>query len=385
MSPMHAVSANIAVIGAGPAGSFAAARLARAGLDVCLIERQRFPRDKVCGECLSALGIEVLHRHRLHRVVDALRPAVLTHVALVDAAGGTAVHALPRPMWGLTRRQMDLALRDAAVEAGARLLQPVRVESVAPPGPDRPGGRQRLRCRDADNRCFELEAALVLLADGKAAFAPEKPPTTGDLGVKFHLTGVTFDPHTVALFTLDGHYGGLAPVEAVARTPVWNVAMSVPERRVRAFAGKLEQLWADVCQRQPWLAGVARDATLVTPPLACPLPRFAVQPRWREGQIPIGNAAAALEPIGGEGMGLALRSAELATDAVLAAVADGGEVDFSRLRAEYRRLWRLRRPACRAVAMAMSSPPVSRRLVPLSRVAPAATAAVLRLMGKASA
>ena len=49
--------APIVVIGAGPAGSVAAALLARAGLDVILIEQHRFPRDKVCGECLSALGI----------------------------------------------------------------------------------------------------------------------------------------------------------------------------------------------------------------------------------------------------------------------------------------------------------------------------------------
>jgi len=50
------------VIGAGPAGSTAAMLLARAGWSVTLVEQHRFPRDKVCGECLSALGIDVLTR-----------------------------------------------------------------------------------------------------------------------------------------------------------------------------------------------------------------------------------------------------------------------------------------------------------------------------------
>ena len=58
---------DVVIIGAGPAGSIAAIILARAGIDVVLIEQHRFPRDKVCGECLSALGIDVLRRLRLSR------------------------------------------------------------------------------------------------------------------------------------------------------------------------------------------------------------------------------------------------------------------------------------------------------------------------------
>src|SRR5690242_730212 len=59
------------VIGAGPAGSIAAMLLARAQWDVTLVEQHRFPRDKVCGECLSSLGVDVLTRLDLDTTVRA--------------------------------------------------------------------------------------------------------------------------------------------------------------------------------------------------------------------------------------------------------------------------------------------------------------------------
>jgi len=70
--------------------------------------------------------------------------------------------------------------------------------------------------------------------------------------------------------------------------------------------------------------------------------------------IPIGNAAAALEPIGGEGMGLALRSAELAAEAILS-ISDLNVVQ-KKLQREFKELWRWRRMIWRGVAMMISRP-----------------------------
>ena len=78
---------DVTIIGAGPAGCVAAILLARHGCDVRLIEQHRFPRDKVCGECLSALGIEVLDRMRVSSRLRALRPTLLRRNALVAPFG----------------------------------------------------------------------------------------------------------------------------------------------------------------------------------------------------------------------------------------------------------------------------------------------------------
>jgi flavin-dependent dehydrogenase len=97
-----------------------------------------------------------------------------------------------------------------------------------------------------------------------------------------------------------------------------------------------------------------RGARRISPWLASPLPRFGVRSNWPEGVIPLGNAAAALEPIGGEGMGLALRSAELAAEAI------STQSDLPRIQQKLQRdfieLWRWRRLLWRSVALLISRP-----------------------------
>src|SRR5436190_9184583 len=92
------------VIGAGPAGSAAALLLARQGWDVTLIEQHRFPRDKVCGECLSALGVDVLRRAGLAGRVRAGGAALLRRTLLHASQGQSAEIDLPRAMWGISRQ-----------------------------------------------------------------------------------------------------------------------------------------------------------------------------------------------------------------------------------------------------------------------------------------
>src|SRR3982751_4452359 len=121
---------DVAVIGAGPAGCVAAYALAKKGRDVTLIEKHRFPRDKVCGESLSALGIAVLRRMGLEKRIGALGPAILTRVGLWAGDGRGMSCPLPSAMWGVSRLAMDAELLAAVREAGARVLQPARCESI---------------------------------------------------------------------------------------------------------------------------------------------------------------------------------------------------------------------------------------------------------------
>jgi flavin-dependent dehydrogenase len=330
-----------AIIGAGPAGSTAATLLGRAGWDVTLVEQHRFPRDKVCGECLSALGVDVLSRHGLNAPLRLLRPVKLRRSSMIAPDGSEATLELPAAMWGLSRVRMDEALLDLARAAGARILQPARAEHVA---------TGSVSVRDLlSNEQVILRTDQILVADGKAALGAPKRPPTGDLGVKAHFVGVAAARDTIELFGVAGHYVGLAPIEDRR----WNVAMSVPAARVSAFGGDFDALFARMREENIGLARRFAIASRLGGWIACPLPRFAVARDWPQGIIPLGNAAAALEPIGGEGMGLALRSAELAAEALIR----GGDV--VELRRAYERLWRTRRTACRAAAMVISSPRVA--------------------------
>jgi flavin-dependent dehydrogenase len=94
--------------------------------------------------------------------------------------------------------------------------------------------------------------------------------------------------------------------------------------------------------------------------------------------IPIGNAAAALEPVGGEGMGLALRSAELAANALIA----GDDRAIQDLPREFKKLWQIRRTVCRGIAMMFSSEYVADTVAPLMAANMRIPAAFMHLAGK---
>ena len=363
---------DVAVIGAGPSGSLAALLLARRGWSVKLIEQHRFPRDKACGECLSPLALEVLARASLVERLAAMRPTVLTRAAIHSADGKTVQLQMPRPMWGISRSALDQCLLRAAGESGVTVVQPARCEgiSIQP--------RLSLRIRDlTTNRITTCHPAHVLLADGKGALMPTPPPQARDFGIKAHIADLDAPGDTIELFGCAGLYGGLAAIEGGR----WNAAFSVPAGLLRSYSGNIERLFAALSEYHSVLRRRLHGARRVTNWLSAPLPRFAGTNHWPAGVIPIGNAAAALEPIGGEGIGLALRSAELAVESVIAA-AGSRVVKPIDLGIAYNRLWRSRRTACRAAALVISHPRAHGALLPLLARLPQAARLALHLLGK---
>jgi 2-polyprenyl-6-methoxyphenol hydroxylase-like FAD-dependent oxidoreductase len=350
------------IIGAGPAGTIAALLLARTKWRITLIEQHRFPRDKVCGECLSALGMKILHRTALAQNISTLKPTALRWAALVSPDGKQSKLKLPQPMWGITRRALDAALLDEAIRAGVFVEQPARSERIDS-GP-------RVTVRDlVTNEVTTRTPSHLLIADGKSS------GLTGDMGFKAHFTNVDDVADTITLFGLKGHYVGLAPVEGGS----WNLAMSLPAAKMKHFHGDGDRLFAQLLDENVGLRRRMRDAKRVGDWLASPLPRFAVKRDWPRGVIPIGNAAAALEPIGGEGMGLAMRSAELVANELIAAEREGRPYRPTRLNGQMRRLWTVRSAACRVGGVMLSSPTAARWM---RRVARPLAPLALKLVGK---
>ena len=111
---------EIAVIGGGIAGSALAALLAGAGRDVLLLEKDAFPRDKLCGEFLSAESSKLLDRVGCLQEVLALGPARITQARFFSASGRDAVLDLQGEALGLSRRSLDEALFGHAARRGLR-------------------------------------------------------------------------------------------------------------------------------------------------------------------------------------------------------------------------------------------------------------------------
>lgn len=369
MSTSH----DATVIGAGPAGSAVAILLARRGWTVTLIEQHRFPRDKVCGECLSAMGVDVLRELGVAGIVRSAGASLLRTTWLHAAQGQSAEVELPRAMWGISRQALDALLLDAADRAGVIVRQPARAESIG----DAPG--LSVTVRDLLTNTIEVTTpSLIVVADGKAALSLRPPAPTNDFGIKTHFVDVDGPRDAIELFGTCHTYGGLAPIEAGR----WNAAFSVPVSLLRQHKGNLDDLFERLVASNVTLRRRMLCATRISPWLASPLPRFAVTRDWPDGVIPVGNAAAALEPIGGEGMGLALRSAALAAEALDAVDQDLTRLDRAALLRQYNALWRTRRAACRAAAKVVSSGRLSGMAMELLKNDERAGRAAMGLMGK---
>ncbi len=368
---------DILVIGAGPAGAVAATLLARGGRQVSLIDANRFPRHKVCGECLSALGIATLEAAGMGDVLRDLRPTTLSSTILYADSGRSVKLSLPHPMAGVTRMAMDMALLGAAESAGVHVRQSVRATKVTA------GEHPSVQLATAEAR-ETWTSNLVILADGKGTLAgatalpADLPERTGDVGIKSHYTNIDLPINAIHLFGVRGHYAGLAAVSDGAGSIVWNLACNVPAARLKAEQGDINKVFADMCSENAALGRAMASGERAGNWLASPLPRFSPRPvaAWPKHVIPIGNAAAALEPVGGEGMGLAMASARMAAGSIL------HNRPLAELHKAYCRLWRTRRFTCRSMAMMLSRPRVARATVMLARMLPPVASGVMRLAGK---
>ena len=199
---------DVAIVGAGPAGSTAAYRLASAGARVLLLDRQRFPRDKPCGGGLTMRGIRLLP-FDVSPVVEDRVDRVMLRLRFERSAE----QRFAAPVAFMTqRRRLDQFLVERAAEAGADFRDGVRVRGIEPDGDagmvvDVEGARIHAGLViGADGANGVCSTALGLGADSAFAVAYE-----GNL----HLTGASAAEHrgrvTLELGTVPGGYGWLFP------------------------------------------------------------------------------------------------------------------------------------------------------------------------------
>jgi menaquinone-9 beta-reductase len=310
-------AADVVVIGGGPAGSAAAIGLARAGRDVTLVDRARFPRDKVCGDGITTGALRLLEDLGLQprRVASWQR---VDDVIVRGPAGPEVTFPLPRGRGTYAavarRADLDTALLDEARVAGVKVLD----------------GHACVGAREHDDRVTirvegvgELTAAYAVAADGMWS------PTRKHLGLG--APGYRGDWHAFRQYI-----GGVGP-RAARDLFVWfepdllpGYAWSFPLPGDRANVGfgivrgeRVERvqdmagIWRDLLDR-PHIRGVLGEgAEPEAPHRAWPIPAMideAVLTGRRT--LFVGDAAAACDRLTGEGIGQALLSGILAAEAI---------------------------------------------------------------------
>jgi 2-polyprenyl-6-methoxyphenol hydroxylase-like FAD-dependent oxidoreductase len=320
---------DVAIVGAGPAGASAAILLARAGWSVALIERQRFPRRKVCGECIAASNLALLDALGVGAEVERLAGTELRRVALLRGDASVVAPlpaAAPGPRYGraLGREQFDTLLVRQAALAGATLLQPCALQKV-----EGGAGRFRLRLREGGEGAAprDIEAALVVAAHGsweplpaeRAARRERRRPS--DLfAFKANFRAAAIEPDLLPVLSFAGGYGGMVVADGGIATLAGCIREDRLGRDREAHPGeRAGDVFEAILRRE--CAGVAaalRGAVREGPWLATGPIRPGVRLGQGDGFFRIGNAAGEAHPIVGEGISMAIQSAFVLADVLIA-------------------------------------------------------------------
>jgi flavin-dependent dehydrogenase len=314
------------ILGAGPAGSTTALLLARAGWSVAIVEKDAFPRRKVCGEFMSAtnaplfalLGVEGVVRERAGPEIS--RVGLFSGADVIEAAMPSFSGRSAR--WGraLGRDVLDTALLAEAVAAGAVSWQPWKATALA----SGTTGHLCTIARGSEGRV--LRARIIIAAHG--SWSPGGLPTqmarehrpTDLLAFKARFLNSGLAPDLMPLLVFPGGYGGMvcsdgarASLSCCIRRDWLNIARA---RHPDAPAGEavLRHIEASCRGVADVLEAAVLDGTWLS---AGPI-RPGIRERHADGVFRVGNVAGEAHPIVAEGISMAMQSGWLLSSVLLA-------------------------------------------------------------------
>jgi len=350
---------DVAIVGGGPAGSSCAAFCAKADLRTLLLEREIFPREKVCGDCLNPACWPILSRLQLAEHVRRLPHSVLERVEFIGIGGRTLTVILPagdEPEIAIKRSLFDQLILSRARELGTIICEGSTVTALTAPN-----AVTRNWTITATDRTFE--SRILVAADGRNS-------TVGRLrgllpriekeriALQTHLPLPHDFGNRVVLQFLPEGYSGQAPVG----DGELNLCLVSVPRQMAALRN-----WAEV------RFGISPQNSWRT---ITPLTRASIATAHGSLFL-VGDAAQVVEPFTGEGIYYALASGELAADAI---ISQNNGRDKAEIAAAYStahaQLYRGRLWINRLARAAVLSPRVASILLEAARFQPA----LLRLL-----
>lgn len=368
---------DVAVVGAGPSGSAAAIHAARAGWEVALIDAAEFPRDKTCGDGLTPRAM-----HQLDLLGIKVNPTYRNQGLKLHGYGGSVTAPWPDTYpstegTALPRTLFDAQLRQAALDHGVTAIH----GSATKPELD---GNRLTSFQVGDDT---IQAKWTIVADGVRSTFGKQLGRTWHQGEVFGIAARSYADSTYASEpwmhshvelndesgTVQPGYGWIFPLgEELGQVNIGLGALSTSQRPARINTKKLLQHYA-AQQREAWGLGEIEKVASALLPMGGAVSNVAGA-NW----MLIGDAAACVNPLNGEGIDYGLETAQLAVEML-------DERDFTllwpeTLRAHYGEAFLLARTAARLLTYPQFLPfagPVALR----GPVGKALMPAAARLMG----
>src|SRR5690606_26611364 len=314
---------RIVIVGGGPAGSSLALRCAGSGNEVTLIEKEVFPREKLCGEFISP---ECVGHFKELGIMDSMLAEgaqTITETSFYSMSGREA--AVPCE-WiggealGLSRSRMDAVLLDAARDRGVQGVEGAKVVGVRVE--DRrvtniAVSRNGERCEISGDVFVDptgRAAALRRLAPRDGGDSETKPARAAYLGFKVHMTGTGLRAGRCEMYIFRGGYAGLSSVE----NGLANLCFLIDTKTARKFGADGETLLKEAMCENPRALEVIAGAGPVGRWLTVAVRRCGRLPAIRcEHLVAAGDAASFIDPCTGSGMLIACQSSKLLADCLI--------------------------------------------------------------------
>jgi flavin-dependent dehydrogenase len=289
---LEAAQYDLIVVGAGPAGSACAITAARAGAKVLLLEKDRFPRQKVCGEFVSPESLGLLHGFLENGKFQSCPQVISSRIFLDNKTLKLPVSPAAQ---SIPRFDLDPALFAAAQNAGVTVCEGVAVKQVQ--------HNEFFKVCTSENT---YAARAVVNATGRWSKLTQFDVAGKDkwIGLKAHFTEPS-PPQTVDLYFFPGGYCGVTPV---GKNSVNACAM------VRADAAHTLE---EVFTKEPRLYERSRVWQPLFPTVTTSPLYFHDPVTESDGMFLAGDAAGFIDPFAGDGISLALQSGTLAAQSIV--------------------------------------------------------------------
>lgn len=287
---------RVIIAGAGPAGATAALCLARAGVACLLLDKARFPRDKLCGGFLSTRTLGLLRELHGPHLDETLFHSTDDSYELHHRGRLVVARSLGMPVAYVQRSEFDTFLVREAVKAGAVLREECKAESSSQ-------DRDTIQLRTGQNETMRAE--WVIAADGAMSRLRRAIDPAYRCGNK------AFEVHAPSS-------EGVVPRLDFGLLP-WGYAWSFPKRGCHTVGvfGQTERFLDPRSSLRDYLSSLGHQPSAMK---GWPLPDKPVRPLARGRLLLAGDAGGLCEPISGEGLYYAIRSGQRAAQAILAAI-----------------------------------------------------------------
>ncbi len=297
---------DVVIVGGGLAGLTSAIHLSKSGLKVSLIEKNEFPKHKVCGEYISN---EVLpYFESLELTISDLEPSIISKMEFSTAKGKIISSPLPLGGFGISRYALDHYLYQKALTNGCQIIQDTVTDICF--------SENEFTISTSDAVVFKSK--IVLGAFGKRSnidqklhrdFIQKKSPW---LAVKAHYSG-EFSDNLVGLHNFKGGYCGVSKVE----NDIINICY-LADYDTFKHSKNIEEFQSKVIYKNPHLKAVFENCTLLfEKPLTISQICFEKKETIVNHILMIGDTAGLIHPLCGNGMAMAIHSAKIASELII--------------------------------------------------------------------